>query len=554
MAAKLPFTEDDLKAVAGPTSYARGLGYVDQVEYLAIGDTWVTATVVGSDAYVVRLSFGDARYGVTGDCSCPFGAEGNFCKHCVAAGLVALSGDDSRSGPAAGLPASRESIVSWLSSLTKDELLAELLELVDGDLDIHRRFELRAAARRIDVDGIRDGVLGLLWVDDYIDYDEAGGYAGDISRAADAIGDLIEAGAGAQAIDLARDAISWVRRSLEQVDDSLGNVGDAACELLDVHLLACQAAPPDPPELAGYLADQWLTDHYGLVPPLADYTELLGGQGTAALRDRVARAYRASPEDSRVRRVMEAVLEAEGDVDALVTLYAAHLDQFGWQHLTIVRKLDEAGRPDEALTWAERGVRECARPDTRLVAYVAGRYTAAGRADELVELHRMLFAADRTLANFRALRSAAIDADGWDGEREAVFGTLREDAAAGQRAPWSTSAGPVLVDALIDDGDLTAAWAAAADLASQPQWIRLADASVTERPADALAVYVKAIDQLTQHTGESVYRQIADHLIRARACHEALGTSDEFRQYMVLLRMAQKRKRTLMKILDQSGL
>ena len=35
MAAKLPFTEDDLKAAAGPTSYARGLGYVDQVEYLA---------------------------------------------------------------------------------------------------------------------------------------------------------------------------------------------------------------------------------------------------------------------------------------------------------------------------------------------------------------------------------------------------------------------------------------------------------------------------------------------------------------------------------------
>src|SRR5215469_2442687 len=192
MAAKLPFTEDNLKAAAGPASYARGLGYVDQVEYLAVGDTWVTATVVGNDAYVVRLSFGDDRYGVTGDCSCPFSAEGNFCKHCVAAGLVALRGDDSRSGHAAGVLAARQPIVSWLSSLTKDELLAELLELVDGDLDIHRRFELRAAARRIDVDGIRDGLLGLLWVDHFIDYDEAGDYASDISRAADAIGDLIE--------------------------------------------------------------------------------------------------------------------------------------------------------------------------------------------------------------------------------------------------------------------------------------------------------------------------------------------------------------------------
>ena len=36
--------------------------------------------------------------------------------------------------------------------------------------------------------------------------------------------------------------------------------------------------------------------------------------------------------------------------------------------------------------------------------------------------------------------------------------------------------GPVLVDALLDDGDLDAAWAAAKDGATDEQWLRLADA------------------------------------------------------------------------------
>jgi hypothetical protein len=397
-------------------------------------------------------------------------------------------------------------------------------------------------------------VLNLLWVDDYIDYDEAGDYADDVTRAADAIGDLIEAGAGAAAIGVARDAISWVRRALGMIDDSLGNVGDAASGLLDVHLLACEAAPPDPVELAGYLADQWLADGYGLVPALTDYAELLGAAGAAALRDRVASAYQASPDDSHVRHVMEAVLEADGDIDALIAVYAAHLDQFGWQHLHIARKLDEAGRAGQALEWAQRGVRDCARPDPRLAAYLADRYTAAGRAGDLIELRRTLFAAERTLANFRALREAALSASLWEKEREAAFGALRKDAAAVRQTLWSTWAGPVLVDALIDDGDLAAAWDTARDVASEHQWIRLANASVTRRPAEALAVYVKVIDRLTEHTGDSVYRQIADHLIQARACHEALGTIEEFRQYMVLLRMMQKRKRNLMRILDQNGL
>jgi hypothetical protein len=543
-------------------SYTRGLGYVDKVEDLEIAGEWVAATVIGSDAYAVRLIFGNATVGVRGSCSCPFGAEGNFCKHCVATGLAALSSVDSegRPGNGAGVPsaptgAQSGDLVSWLSSLSREELLTELLELVADDPDIWHRLARRAAVMGSAADDVRGAVEALIVLTDYVDYDEAPYYANNILRATDLIAEVIGAGGPAQAIGLARDAIGWLRQSLGMVDDSDGDIGNAGFELLHVHLLACRAAPPDPVELAGYLCYLHLTDKWGLVPALTSYAALLGAEGMAALRSRVAAAYEASPGDHHARGLMESVIEAEGDVDALIAFYATNLDQFGWQHLRIVNKLDEVGRADEALDWAERGTRAGPRPNERLVAYLADRYTAAGRAGDVVSLRRMLFAGDRTLSNFRALREAALAAGTWDAERSACFDVLRKvAAAAGGSTMWSSLAGPVLLDAFIDDGDLTGAWDAAHGMASRAQWIRLANASLGVRPADALAVYVKVIEQLTQLTGDDVYRQIAAHLLSARACHEALGTSDKFRQYMAWLRVAQKRKRNLMKILDQNGL
>ena len=93
MAPLLPFTEADLKIVAGPRSYDRGLDYLSQVKRLDFDGQEITATVYGSDAYEVCLTVdGDRGRDVVlaGDCSCPFGQEGNFCKHCVATGLAAL--------------------------------------------------------------------------------------------------------------------------------------------------------------------------------------------------------------------------------------------------------------------------------------------------------------------------------------------------------------------------------------------------------------------------------------------------------------------------------
>jgi uncharacterized Zn finger protein len=234
-------------------------------------------------------------------------------------------------------------------------------------------------------------------------------------------------------------------------------------------------------------------------------------------------------------------------------------DDLGWGHLAIAQDLDRAGRGDEALTWAQRGLREAGRPVPPLVEYLADRYAGAGRASDLLALRRDRFAAGRTLASYQRLRQAAMAAGQWPAEREPALAALAADARVPRpRVPGALDwTGPVLVDALLDEGVTDAAWAAAAQVpgaASPRQWLRLADLVAATRPADALAVYGRLVEPLRSHTGDRVYEQVARLLRAARTCHQALGTTAEFEDYLAGFRADQKRKPNLMRMLDRSGL
>ena len=552
------FTEADLRDLAGSASFGRGRGYLGQVTDLDITDTGITATVSGTDDYAVWLAPGDQE--LRWSCSCPAARDGLFCKHCVAVGLTVL-------GPAAGVReqvtatrARRGGVEAWLESLSREDLLAELRGLVRDDRGLRRRFELRAAAASGDALSIRRSARALVTPlrGGYLAYDEADAYADGVYEAAAAIDGLAKAGAGEQAIAAAREAIAELGLALERLDDSNGAVGSAARELLAAHLRACQAEPPEPAALAGYLAGLVLDDPWGLAPELSDYAGLLGASGLARLRDRITAAG-ADPEQLAGRTVLESLLRAEGNVDGLVALRAAHLDDFGFGHLAIAQELDRAGREDDALAWAERGLREAARPGSPLVEYLADRYAGAGRAADLLTLRRDRFAADRTLAGYQRLRQAAMAAGRWPAQREPALALLAADAQVPRpRLPGALEwAGPVLVDALLDEGQADAAWAAAArtPLATSPgQWLRLADLAAAERPADALAVYRRLVEPLRAHTGDKVYEQVTRLLRAARGCHQALGTTAEFEDYLAGFRADQKRKPNLMRMLDRSGL
>ncbi|MEU5630488.1 SWIM zinc finger domain-containing protein [Streptomyces rishiriensis] len=553
------FGEDDLRALAGVRSFERGLGYLDAVSGLEVGESSATAVVHGTDAYEVELTLaGDD--GLSGWCDCPYGQEGNFCKHCVAVGLTVLRRAKTIPRQRAAAQARASGLEAWLTALSRDELLTLVREQIAEDRGLRRRLELRAAAARSDLGTVRERILAL--VDPrpfarygYVEYAAAPGYAQQVAEAAAALRALTADGRAAQAVGLAEEAIRVLGEAYEEIDDSDGVVGQAAAAVAEAHVEACGVARTDPERLAEWLAGQVLGDGGELtdLDPL-DYAEALGPSGLARVRQLAAEALRRRPSGWAARYLMERLVKAEGDIDALVALYAQDLDPSGATHLRIAEELESAGRADEALTWAERGLRDCAAEtyiEGRLVDYVCARYAKAGRHADVVGVRRVRFRTERSLVAYQQLRSAAQAAECWGTERVAALAALREDA---RRERGGRYGGPVLIDALLDDGDADAAWREAEGIADDRQWEHLADLSRETHPAEALAVYLRLIERLKEPTGDRVYEHLARLLQGARDCHRVLGTQETFTGHLAGLRAELKRRRKLMSILDRYGL
>ncbi|WP_432011642.1 SWIM zinc finger family protein [Streptomyces cucumeris] len=555
------FSESALRALAGPRSFERGRGYLDAVSGVEVGDGWVTASVHGTERYEVELTL-DGPGGLSGHCDCPYGMEGNFCKHLVALGLTVLAEWESLPRQRKAARDRAQDLDGWLSGLSKDALLILVREQIAEDRQLRRRLELQAASARGDLATVRARIRELLDVSPfaqygYVAYADARAYADQAEQAVSAIGALTGPGRAEDAIPLAREAMKLLADAVENVDDSDGWLGQVGADLAHVHLEACRAARPDLEELARWLvghalgdADDGLTD----IDPL-DYEEILGEDGMAVLWKLAVEAWRGNRGGWAEKYLMERLAKAGGDVDAVIAVHAADLSPNGHTHLVIAHELDTARRPDEALRWAERGIqetRDLAAVDTAVVDYLCDRYTQADRLLDAVALRRDHFRARRTLLPYQQLRAAAWAADCWPGEREEALILLRADAGQ-RRQPWCS--GRVLIDALLDDKDLDAAWQAATDIgADDHQWLTLADQARPTRPADALRVYHRLAEALTKETGNAIYEQLAGLLLSIRDCHHRLDTRDEFTTYLTALRAGQKRKRNLMRLLDQHGL
>ncbi|MFI2424250.1 SWIM zinc finger domain-containing protein [Streptomyces sp. NPDC018955] len=554
-------TETDLRTLAGARSFERALGYLDAVSGIEVGDGWITARVQGTERYEVELTL-DGPRGLSGACDCPYGLEGNFCKHLVALGLTVLARPESLPRQRKAARERARDLDGWLSALSKDELLALLREQVDEDRQVRRRLELRAASARGDLTTVRSRIRDLLDIGPfaqygYVEYADARAYADQARQAVSAIGALTGSGRAADAITLAREAMRLLAEAVESVDDTDGRLGQIGAGLADAHLDACRAAHPDPEELAHWLAghvlgdaDDGLTD----IDPL-DYDDVLGEEGMAVLRRLAVEAWRRNRRGWAEKYLMERLAKAGGDVDAVIAVHAADLAPNGHTHLVIARELEAARRFDEALEWAERGIRDArdlSAVDTALVDHLCDRYARAGRTADAVVVRRDHFGARRSLLAYQQLRAAARAADSWPAEREGALALLRADA---ERPRQSRYGGPVLVDALLDDKDVDAAWQAATGTgASDQQWLALADQARAARPADALGVYLRLAEPLTEETGNKVYERLVGLLLSIRDCHRRLGTEDEFTAYLTALRTTRKRKRNLMRLMDEHGL
>ncbi len=149
-----------VRELAGDKTFVRGLAYFHEgaVGLLEIEDDQVRSRVQGTHTYRVTLATspdGELEY----DCTCPVGAEGDFCKHAVAVTLSWLENSGEESFPAeesapSGKPHKRRKtqadlIAKFLAAQPEAALRKLLMEAAARDRGLRNKLLMQASAANI---------------------------------------------------------------------------------------------------------------------------------------------------------------------------------------------------------------------------------------------------------------------------------------------------------------------------------------------------------------------------------------------------------------------
>lgn len=531
------FGEDDLREAAGEVSYQRGrdyLGAVSDVQPTALG---VRAVVRGAATYQVWLGRGDG--GVVGECGCPFGADGNFCKHCVAVGLVLLEDE-----PA---PVAEVDLGAYLRTLDRDRLIELVLEQAERDPVLYRRLTVRAAGGMPPVAVLRRQLDEALRARGYLDHQATLDYARRARDMLTTVAELVESGHAAQTRPLARSAVEAITAAMATMDDSTGAVAGACRRAFSLYAQACAAARPDPGKLAGWICRLKLDGPGWPTLELADFVDALGPRGMDAYRALVRRAeHEAHPDKVAVVRAMRAQLATvDGDLDALVDILAENVPN-PKAFLDITTLLRGAGELAGAIRWAERGVEETGDP--RVADALVRSYVDAGRPADALTLRTAALRAAPTRAAYANLRATARLCGDWPAARATALDVLRTVAEAGGCADE-------LVGALLDDGEPAEAWRAAEKHGCGDRaWLEVARTRGAEHPADVLAGWRDAVHGCLRRTGRDAHREAGILLAELRDLSARCAEEASFHALVAEIRTRYQRRPTLLAELSRRGL
>ncbi|WP_214371042.1 SWIM zinc finger domain-containing protein [Pseudonocardia sp. H11422] len=549
------FDVAQVQRLADPLSLQRGRDYarsgaVGRIRHVTDG---VRATVTGSDRYAVELDSGpDGRLGFR--CSCPVGASGAFCKHCVALALVVSESPHTTPDPRV-----------YLEGLDHDELIEMILDAAGRDEVLHTR--LAAAAADPDApEALRSILFDAIVPRGYVRYDEAYGYTQAVDAVLDRVEVLLDAGRADLVVDLTEYAVDCAERAVEYVDDSDGLLGGIAERLADLHLTACEAVQPDPRQLARRLYAREANDgdlgaFHGAV---SRYADLLGEAGLAVYRELAEQDWSALPAPSgsydaarsRIRFTLEALAELTGDVEAEVEVISRDLSS-SYQFVRIAERYLRDERHDDALHWALRGLETHGTADPRLVDLAADEHHRAGRGAAAVDLLRGVFDGAPTLGNYQRLAAHARRAGSWPDPRAEALDRLRAEIARREppRYRWQPAAdASLLVEVLLWEGDVDAAWAEAQrGGCSGPVVMRLARACRDRRPAEVIPLYQREIESAVGRKNNHGYAEAVALLGEIEELFSADEDAVGFAEYVASVRRAHRAKRNLMALFAARG-
>jgi uncharacterized Zn finger protein len=296
--------------------------------------------------------------------------------------------------------------------------------------------------------------------------------------------------------------------------------------------------------LAAWMVRFWFVDQDLFEVDPVRYQHALGEAGLTAYRQAVAA--RGHEDTFALQYVRERLAVLDGDTERIVALLGGDLTR-PHQFVQVAEAMAELGREDEVLAWCERGIAETQGWQTaRLYELACDTHARRGEPLEVLGLRRSEHERMPSLSSYNRLRRSADAVDAWAIERDAARALLRE---RDQRS---------FVEALLGDGEAQLAWdtaqAAEQELLGNDLWLRLAESRQATHPADALAVYQRVADPTLEQTDRRAYAAAVRILRRARDAAKATHDLESFRQYIATLREQQRRRPTMIAMLDKAGL
>lgn len=565
-----------MRRLAGVTSFGRGEDYFasGRVRSLAEYEGTITARVTGNDEYRVRLCAADDSLEYS--CSCPVGSEGDFCKHCVAVGLAWL--DETTAGDlksASGeKPVTMDEVRAYLVGQDNEMLADMLVRQAMEDEPLRRRLVVEAAKGRAPGTAhatYRNVLRGAIEVDEFVSYHEVYDYTRGLDESVGMLEELLERGHPTEVIELCEYALELLEDAIGSVDDSGGQIGYYSGKIQELHHTACKKARPDPVELAERLIDWELSSEWDTFYGAAEtYADILGEKGLAAYRELAEQEWKRVPalgpgEDRSagydrkrfgITHIMEGLARQAGDIEELVEVKKRDLTS-QYAFLQIADIYEQAGRHDQAIEWAERGlIAFPGRPDSRLSEFLALEYHRCERHDEAMALVWAHFEDMPDLDRYQNLKKHADLTGKWPAWRKKALARMRQSIAdekrEAQASRWSRrSDNSRLVQVFLWEKDVEAAWREAREGGcSDDLWMKMAVLREQEHPEESLEVYRAQVEPLINQKNNDSYRDAVELLKKVRGTMKLLDQESEFTQYVDSVRAAHKRKRNLIKLLD----
>jgi uncharacterized Zn finger protein len=577
----------EVQSLADLKTFARGKAYFFEgaASRLEERDGFLHADVRGTHRYHVELGTGDDGE-LTYECDCPVGEGGIFCKHAVAVALSWLENsgeevfhadDTEPAKPRKKRKTYEEQIHEYVATLKEDALRELLLEAIERDVNLRDKllFAARAASAN-DLPSMKTAVREATRISRPLEWREAGAYGDGLMSLADMLRQRLAGPHASQVVELAELAIAGAEKSLEQIDDSGGDVMPAIIELAAVHLAACRQTRPDAVKLAERLfrlQTKGIRDTFYDVLPA--YAEPLGDAGLRRYRELVGNGWDALPSLApsnefrrsfdplrmRLERAMERLAELDGDVETLIRIRSKDLSG-PYRFLLVAELCAKHGRHDEGLAWAERGLAESGKnTDVRLLDFCIAEYLRREEFEKADAFAWQRFESRPVAEAFTALMDVATATGRYDTTRERALNHLwalvraEETLTKAKRSHWQTPSRTELVKVFLAERECETAWEAfCGGPVATNLWATMAAVRGKTHPHDAIALYYRLLPIAAESGTRNARYEEAFGIVRTIGKLRAeLKEHGEFADELESIRQTYRAKRNFMKLLATLG-